>query len=78
MNDAEPLAGATDIQPDAQKHGARVYKHKDGVYQVKQTVKRGTAPTDPYVIDEHRERFIDASDDAALGAAVRAALEGRL
>jgi hypothetical protein len=67
-----------DVQTGAGKYGARVYAYKDGVVQVKQTIKRGSDHTDRYVVDEQRERFVDPGDDAALGAAVRAATEGRL
>ncbi|OGF05526.1 MAG: hypothetical protein A2W00_01695 [Candidatus Eisenbacteria bacterium RBG_16_71_46] len=67
-----------DVQTGAGRYGARVYAHKDGVVQVKQTVKRGDGHNDPYVVDGQRERFVDPGDDAALGAAVRAATEGRL
>ena len=60
------------------KYGARIYPHRDGVVQVKQTVKRGTGQNDPYVIDEHKERFVDPGNDAELGKAVRDALGGHL
>lgn len=67
-----------DIQPNANRYGARVYLQADGVVLVKQTIKRGTQQNTPYVIDSQRERFVDPGDDAALGAAVRAALHGQL
>jgi hypothetical protein len=72
-----PPAGTT---PDetAIKHGARVYLLDDGVAVVKQTIKRGIGHKERYVIDDDRERHVDPGDDAALGAAVRAALQGRL
>ena len=55
-----------------QKYGARVVMHKDGAIQVMQTVKKGPRHDDPYVIDEHREKFVNASEnDAAVGRAVR-------
>ena len=60
------------------KHGVRIGEHKDGVLQVQQTVRRETAQNDPYVIDQHRERFIKPGDDAALLAAIRAASDGQL
>ena len=69
---------ADDVQPNAQRYGARVYLHADGVVLVKQTVKRGPAHTDPYVVDRDRERHVNPGNDAALGAAVRAALRGEL
>ena len=62
----------------AAKHGARVYLLEDGVAVVKQTVKRKVGQSERYVIDGQRERHVDPGDDAALGAAVRGALEGRL
>lgn len=67
-----------DVQAGTGKYGARVYAYPDGVIQVKQTVKRGTGRSDPYVVDDQRERFVDPGDDAALGAAVRAATQGLL
>ena len=66
------------LQEATGKYGARVYAHKDGVILVKQTVKRGGAQNDPYVVDGNHERFIEPGDDAALGAAVRAATEGKI
>ena len=62
----------------AAKHGARVYLLEDGVAVVKQTVKCKVGQSEHYVIDGQRERHVDPGDDAALGAAVRDALEGRL
>ena len=72
-----PPAGTTKDET-AIKHGARVYLLDDGVAVVKQTVKRGIGHKERYVIDGDRERHVDPGDDVALGAAVRAALEGRL
>lgn len=69
------------VKPEVQtaiKHGARVYLLDDGVAVVKQTVKRRVGQSERYVIDRQREQHVDPGDDAALGAAVRAALEGRL
>ncbi len=51
---------------------------KDGVAVVKQTVKRKVGQSERYVSDGQRERHVDPGDDAALGAAVRGALKGRL
>ena len=65
-------------QPSHSKFGARVYLMADGVALVKQTVKRGGQANAAYVIDGQKESHIDPGDDAALGRAVRAALEGRL
>jgi hypothetical protein len=67
-----------DVQPNTRKYGARVYLNTDGVILVKQTIKRGSNQNDAYVVDGHRERFVNPGDDAELGAAVRAALEGKL
>jgi len=66
------------VQAALGKHGARVYLLKDGVTLVKQTIKRGDGHTDPYVVDGQRERHVDPGDDAALGAAVREAIQGLL
>jgi hypothetical protein len=55
-----------------------VYLLDDGVALVKQTIKRSNGKRERYVIDADRERHVDPGDDAALGAAVRAALDGRL
>ena len=57
------------------KHGARVYEIGDKVL-IKQTVLRGT-PAE-YVIDEHKERHIEQNDDAAIAAAIRDAIAGKL
>jgi len=62
------LYPATDL-----KHGARVYGLGD-VLLVKQTVLRGSPAA--YVIDEHRERHVDAADDAAIASAIRDAVAG--
>jgi hypothetical protein len=78
MTDQENRSTEQDVQPNTRKYGARVYLNTDGVALVKQTVKRGPNQNDQYVVDGGRERFVDPGDDAALGAAVRAALEGRL
>lgn len=57
------------------KYGARVYRLA-GKLLVKQTVLRGT-PAE-YVIDEHRERHVANGDDAAIAAAIRDAVSGKL
>jgi hypothetical protein len=49
---------------------------KDGVLLVKQTVLRGSPPE--YVVDEHREKHVREDDDAAIAAAIRAAVTGTL
>lgn len=72
-----PPAGTTKDET-AIKHGARVYLLDDGVAVVKQTIKRGIGHKERYVVDDDRERHVDPGNDTALGAAVRAALEGRL
>ncbi len=69
---------AFELGQTATKHGARVYLLDDGVAIVKQTVKRRGGQIDRYVIDGQHEMHVDPGDDAALGAAVRAALEGHL
>ncbi len=60
---------------DQPKFGARVYR-LTGKLLVKQTVLRGTPPE--YVIDEQRERHVPDGDDAAIAAAVRDAVAGKL
>jgi hypothetical protein len=67
-----------DVQVGTGRYGARVYAYEDGVTLVKQTLKRGDGRNDRYVVDGQRERHVDPGDDAALGAAVRAATQGRL
>jgi hypothetical protein len=57
------------------KYGARVY-WLPGKLLVKQTVRRGTPPE--FVIDDQRERHVAYDNDAAIAAAVRDAVEGRL
>ncbi len=59
----------------APKHGARVYLVGKTIL-VKQTVLRGK-PAE-YVVDEHRERHVRADNDAAIAAAIRDAVKGRL
>ena len=57
------------------KHGARVYLVGKTIL-IKQTVLRGNPPE--YVIDEQRERHVQADDDAAIAGAIRDAVKGRL
>ncbi len=71
----EPREGAMASEPEQPKHGARVYRVGSKIL-VKQTVLRGS-PAE-YVIDEQRERHVGADDDAAIAAAVRDAVSGRL
>ena len=47
-----------------------------GKLLVKQTILRGVLPE--YVVDEQREKHVDEKNDAALGAAIRAAVSGKL
>jgi hypothetical protein len=71
----------TPMRPRVQtptKYGARVYLLDDGVALVMQTVKRKVKQGERYVLDGQRQQHVDPGDDAALGAAVRAALGGRL
>jgi hypothetical protein len=69
-------AGEKHLYGDSQpKHGARVYRIGSKLL-IKQTVLRGV-PAE-YVIDEQRERHVRDDDDAAIGAAVRDAVNGRL
>lgn len=64
---------ASDAKPP--KHGARVYLVGKTIL-VKQTILRGKPPE--YVVDQQRERHVDAHDDAAIAAAIRDAVAGRL
>lgn len=62
------------------KYGVRIYKVGKKLL-VKQTVLKGTPPE--YVIENDnfgnpKEVHVDPSDDAAVGAAVRGALSGKL
>jgi len=57
------------------KHGARVYLMGKTIL-IKQTVLRGMPPE--YVVDEQRERHVQEGDDAAIAAAIREAINGRL
>lgn len=59
----------------APEFGARVYRI-DSQIVIKQTVLRGV-PAE-YVIDEQRVRHLHTEDDAAIAAAVRDAVDGRL
>jgi len=56
------------------RNGVRIYPLNGGIILVKQTVKRGPR----YVVDGQRELHVNIENDAALGAAVRAALKGQL
>jgi len=67
--------GADHLSKAQSKHGARVYKVGDTIL-VKQTVLRGTPPE--YVVDGQKERHAAEKDDAAIAAAVRDAINGRL
>jgi hypothetical protein len=60
------------------KYGARVYRMKDGVIHVKQTMKRGEGHDDRYTIDEQKEAHVNPGDDALLGRTIRDALDGKL
>ena len=60
------------------KFGARVFQMDDKILLVSQTIKRGSAQNSPYVIDtQSTERFISASDDQEIAAAIRDALAGK-
>jgi hypothetical protein len=59
------------------RRGARVYfLRKTNTLLIKQTVLRGTPPE--YVLDGDRELHVAFDDDAAIAAAVRNAVTGRL
>jgi hypothetical protein len=67
--------GAEHLYKAQSKHGARIYKVGERIL-VKQTVLRGSPPE--YVVDGQKERHARESDDAAIAAAVRDAINGRL
>lgn len=73
-----PRVSLEDINPPGQPYGARVRLMEDGAVLVSQTVRRDDGAGARYVVERPREKRVDPSDDAELGAAVRAALEGRL
>jgi hypothetical protein len=58
--------------------GIGVAELRNGKAFVKQMVKRGLSLNDEYVIDGHRERHVDRSEDAAVAAAIHQALLGQL
>ena len=62
----------------ADKFGARVYALANGKALVKQTVKSGPNATDDYVIDGHKEKYINLNNDVEIAEAVRQALSGQL
>ncbi len=71
------------VDPEAEvrtggRHGARVILLDDAVALVRQTVKRAGPEGQRYSSDAGRMQLVPLGDDAALGAAIRAALEGRM
>jgi len=68
----------TEYRQEERKYGARVFKVSENTLLIKQTVKSGGGQNDPYVINEHREKHVNLSDDSAIAAAIRDAIEGRL
>ena len=73
-----PTQTTLEGNPAGSRHGARVYLLGDRVALVRQTVRRSRPQGDRYVSERDHEQHVDLNDDAALGKAVRAALEGRL
>ena len=65
----------TQTSTEQPKNGARVYRLASKLL-VKQTVLRGTPPE--YVIDEQKERHVAYDDDAAIAAAIRDAVSGKI
>ena len=63
---------------DEQKYGARIYPMAGGKCLIKQTVKSGPNQNDDYVIDAHREKYVDLNNDADVATAIRDALAGQL
>jgi len=60
------------------KFGARVYPLANGKALVKQTIKSGPNMNDDYVIDGHKEKYINLNNDAEVAEAIRKALAGQL
>lgn len=50
----------------------------DMVLLIKQTVKRGKDPNEPYVIDEQKECHVNINDDKVIAQAIRNAIQGAL
>jgi hypothetical protein len=63
---------------EQEKHGARVFHVSDTKLLIRQTVKRGKDATDPYVIDEQKERHVDINDDSDIARGIRDAIKGNL
>lgn len=66
------------MNPEKPKYGDRVFQVSDKTPLIKQTVKKGADPNDPYVIDEHKERHVDITDDMAIAEGIRDAIKGVL
>lgn len=66
------------MNDDKTKHGARVFQVSDTVLLIKQTIKRGKDPNDPYVIDEQKECHVNINDDRVIAQAIRNAIQGAL
>jgi len=62
-------------ETESAKFGARIYRVGDKLL-IKQTVLRGNPPE--YVIDSQKEKHVPENDNAAVAAAVRAAVNGQL
>jgi len=60
------------------QYGARVYRLANNRALIKQTRKSGHDQNSDYVVDEHREKHVDLTDDAQVAQAVRDALDGKL
>ena len=60
------------------KFGVRVFKVSEETLLIKQTIKRGSNPNDPYVIDGQKERHVKINDDSAIANAVRDGVSGKL
>ena len=67
-----------DMNNEEPKHGARVFQVSDKRLLIKQTIKRGIDPNDPYVIDGQKERHVDITDDRAIAQGIRDAIKGSL
>ena len=60
------------------KYGVRIFKMSERILLIKQTIKSGSRPNDEYVIDKHKERHVDITDDSAIADAIRDGIAGML
>ena len=60
------------------RYGVRVFKVSEETLLIKQTIKRGNSPNDPYVIDGQKEWHVKIGNDSAIADAVRNGVSGKL